>query len=249
MLVPHEPWPAGEAEALAQQAALRARVELPGPPLRARTAAGLDVSYDGETGRAVAAAVVLDVATLEVVEAATAAGAVTFPYVPGLLAFRELPVLVEALERLTVTPDVLVCDGYGIAHPRRFGLACHVGVLTGLPSFGVAKTAFVLAESDPSADGRSGGPRARAADAGQATPGPRRGDWTPLTDGADTLGRVLRTQAGVKPVFVSVGHRIDLDTATALTLALAPRYRLPETTRHADHLSRRLLGGLDAAHR
>lgn len=239
MLVPHDPWPAGEAEALAQQEALRARVELPGPPVTARTAAGLDVSYeyDGDTGRAVAAVVVLDVATLEVVETAVAAGPVTFPYVPGLLAFRELPVLTEALERLTVTPDVLVCDGYGLAHPRRFGLACHVGVLTGLPTFGVAKTAFVVRES-PGAD--------RAA---HQQPGPRRGDWAPLADGAETLGRVLRTQPGVKPVFVSVGHRIDLATATGLTLTLAPRYRLPETTRLADQLSRRLLGGLDAADR
>lgn len=133
---------------------------------------------------------------------------------------------------------MLVCDGYGVAHPRRFGLACHVGVLTGLPAFGVAKTAFVVRESP-----------APGGDSHHQEPGPRRGDWAPLTDGTETLGRVLRTQPGVKPVFVSVGHRIDLDTATALTLALAPRYRLPETTRHADQLSRRLLGGLDAAHR
>ncbi|GAA1643377.1 endonuclease V [Catellatospora bangladeshensis] len=246
MLVPHDPWPAGEAEALAQQEALRARVEPTGPPLSARTAAGLDVSYedDGDTGRAVAAVVVLDVATLEVVETAVASGPVTFPYVPGLLAFRELPVLTEALERLTVTPDVLVCDGYGVAHPRRFGLACHVGVLTGLPTFGVAKTAFVVRE--PSAPGPAAEQTAGGA---HQEPGPRRGDWAPLTDGTETLGRVLRTQPGVKPVFVSVGHRVDLDTATALTLALAPRYRLPETTRQADQLSRRLLGGLDAAHR
>ncbi|MEU8081058.1 endonuclease V [Catellatospora citrea] len=226
MRVPHDPWPADQAEALRQQLALRERVEPGGPLPAVRTAAGLDVSYDGETGRAVAAAVVLDLATLTVVEAATATGEVTFPYVPGLLAFRELPVLVDALERLTVTPDVLVCDGYGVAHPRRFGLACHVGVLTGLPTFGVAKTPFTSAHAEP---------------------GPVRGDWSPLTEGDEVLGRVLRTQPRVKPVFVSVGHRVDLATATALTLALAPRFRLPETTRHADQLSRRLLGGLHAA--
>lgn len=228
MRVEHDPWPADPAEALRLQLALRERVELPGPPLAASTAAGLDVSYDGETGRVVAAAVVLEVATLTVVEAVTATGEATFPYVPGLLAFRELPPLVEALEKLTVIPDVLVCDGYGVAHPRRFGLACHVGVLTGLPTFGVAKTPFTAAHDEP---------------------GPGRGDWAPLTDGGEVLGRVLRTQPKVKPVFVSVGHRVDLDTATALTLALSPRYRLPETTRHADHLSRRTLGGLHAAHR
>ncbi|MFC7247333.1 endonuclease V [Catellatospora aurea] len=199
---------------------MRERVEPAAPLPLVRTAAGLDVSYDGETGRAVAAVVVLDLATLTVVEAVTAAGEVSFPYVPGLLAFRELPVLVDALERLTVTPDVLVCDGYGMAHPRRFGLACHVGVLTGLPAFGVAKTPFTSAHAEP---------------------GPGRGDWSPLTEDGEVLGRVLRTQPKVKPVFVSVGHRVDLDTATALTLALSPRFRLPETTRHADQLSRRLL--------
>jgi deoxyribonuclease V len=224
--VPHEPWPADEAEALRQQLALRERVEPAGPLPTVRTAAGLDVSYDEETGRAVAAVVVLDLATLTVVEAATATGEVSFPYVPGLLAFRELPTLADALERLAVTPDVLVCDGYGVAHPRRFGLACHVGVLTGLPAFGVAKTPFTAAH---------------------AQPGPGRGDWSPLTEDGEVLGRVLRTQPKVKPVFVSVGHRVDLDTATALTLALSPRFRLPETTRHADQLSRRLLGGLPAA--
>ncbi|MFD0597909.1 endonuclease V [Catellatospora coxensis] len=211
-----------------------------------RTAAGLDVSYDGETGRAVAAVVVLDVATLAVVEAVTAAGAVSFPYVPGLLAFRELPTLVDALERLTVTPDVLVCDGYGVAHPRRFGLACHVGVLTGLPAFGVAKTPFMGAGGESSASRRSGGAQGVATGEAHAEPGPGRGDWSPLTEDGAVLGRVLRTQPKVKPVFVSVGHRMDLDTATALTLALSPRFRLPETTRHADQLSRRLLGGLPA---
>jgi deoxyribonuclease V len=117
-------------------------------------------------------------------------------------------------------------------------------VLTGLPTFGVAKTAFVVRESPAPGAGAE-----QATGGAHQEPGPRRGDWAPLTDGTETLGRVLRTQPGVKPVFVSVGHRVDLDTATALTLALAPRYRLPETTRQADQLSRRLLGGLDAAHR
>jgi deoxyribonuclease V len=213
-------WPRTPAEAEAVQDALRPRLDLRGPgPRSPATVAGLDVSYagDGDGAPLAAAAVVLETATLEVVASSVATGTAAFPYVPGLFAFRELPALLAALRGLPATPDVLVCDGYGLAHPRRFGLACHVGVLTGLPAFGVAKTAFV-GDWEP--------------------PGERRGDSGPLLlDGAE-VGRVLRTRDGVKPVFVSVGHRMDLDTACALTLALTPQYRLPETTRRADRLSR-----------
>jgi deoxyribonuclease V len=143
-------------------------------------------------------------------------GVTDFPYVPGLFAFRELPALLTALERLTVSPDLLICDGQGVAHPRRFGLASHLGVVTGLPSIGVAKTP--MGHYDP--------------------PGPERGDWTALRDGNDVVGRALRTQREVKPLFVSIGHRTDLDTACAQVLRLAPKYRQPETTRRADRLCR-----------
>ncbi|GAA1544661.1 endonuclease V [Actinomadura kijaniata] len=217
----HE-WPATVAEAEAIQDRLRPSLDLEEPgPQALRTVAGLDVSYAGDGGgtgaRLAAAVVVLDARTLEVVEESVVTGTAAFPYVPGLFAFRELPTLVAALRRLTVTPDLLVCDGYGVAHPRRFGLACHLGVLTGLPTIGVAKTGFVGSHE---------------------TPGARRGDAGPLVDGGEVVGRVLRTRDGVKPVFVSVGHRIDLDTACRHVLALAPDYRLPETTRRADRLSR-----------
>ncbi len=212
-----------EAERL--QETLRRQVDLatglPHPP---KTIAGLDVSYEVGTQRVAAAAVLLDAVTLEIIESAVIFGEVTFPYVPGLLAFREVPFLLAALEKLAGSPDVLVCDGYGIAHPRRFGLACHLGVRTGLPAFGVAKTAFL---------------------ARFAAPGSARGEWSPLTDGADTVGRAVRTQTGVKPVFVSVGHRIDIDQATDLTLSMS-RYRIPEATRMADHLSREALRGASA---
>lgn len=217
----HE-WPASVAEAEAIQDRLRPLLDLDGPgPQTLRTVAGLDVSYAGDGGgtgtRLAAAVVVLDAATLDVVEESVVTGTAAFPYVPGLFAFRELPTLVAALRGLTVTPDLLVCDGYGVAHPRRFGLACHVGVLTGLPTIGVAKTGFVGSHEPP---------------------GDRRGDASPLVDGGETVGRVLRTRDGVKPVFVSAGHRVDLDTACRHTLALTPDYRLPETTRRADRLSR-----------
>ncbi|AZQ74269.1 endonuclease V [Streptomyces luteoverticillatus] len=216
-------WPTTEAEATAVQDELRGRVILdePGPqPGAPLIAVGVDVAYDDERDVVVAAAVALDGTTLEVVEEATAVGRVAFPYVPGLLAFREIPTVLAVLDRLTATPGLVVCDGYGLAHPRRFGLASHLGVLTGLPTIGVAKNPFTFTYD---------------------APGPARGDTSPLLDGAEEVGRALRTQKGVKPVFVSVGHRVNLDHACAWSLALSPRYRLPETTRAADSLCRRAL--------
>jgi deoxyribonuclease V len=213
------PWPDTVGEAEAVQARLRPLLDLTSPgPQTVRTVAGLDVAYTEE--RLAAAAVILDAETLEVIEEATVVDRPGFPYVPGLFAFRELPALVDALRKLRITPDLLVCDGHGLAHPKRFGLACHLGVLTGLPSIGVGKTRLVGTYDEP--DGA-------------------RGAWSPISDDGEIVGRALRTQTGVRPVFVSVGHRADLDTACAVTLRLAPHYRLPETTRQADHLSRETL--------
>ncbi|WP_285545372.1 endonuclease V [Streptomyces lavendulae] len=215
--------PADEAEARAIQDELRGLVVLDevGPPPGQGLIAGVDVAYDDERDLVAAAAVVLDAATLEVVAESTAAGSVSFPYVPGLLAFRELPTVLAALEALPATPDLVVCDGYGLAHPRGFGLACHLGVVTGLPSMGVAKNPFTFTCEEP---------------------GPARGEASPLLapDGA-VVGRALRTQRGIKPVYVSVGHRVSLDNACAHALALSPRFRIPETTRRADSLCRRAL--------
>ncbi|MGW6566570.1 endonuclease V [Streptomyces sp. NPDC054975] len=218
-----EGWPTDEATARAVQEELRGRLVLdePGPAPGTGHVTGLDVAYDDERDLVVAAAVVLDARTLDVVEEATAVGRVSFPYVPGLLAFREIPTVLAALAGLAADPGLLVCDGYGLAHPRRFGLASHLGVLTGRPSIGVAKNPFTFDHDRP---------------------GPDRGDFSPLlASGTEEVGRALRTQAGVKPVFVSVGHRVSLDNACAHTLLLAPRYRIPETTRHADSLCRRAL--------
>ncbi|MTE19056.1 endonuclease V [Streptomyces sp. TRM43335] len=228
-------WPATEAEAIAEQERIRRAADLtsPGPaPGEVRRIAGVDVSYDEESGLTVAAAVVLDAGTLEVVEEAVHTGRGGFPYVPGLLAFRELPGVLAALERLSDPPELVVCDGYGYAHPRRAGLAVHLGVLTGLPCFGVAKSPFVFSHTEP---------------------GPARGDSSPLLDERrdppEVVGRALRTRSGVKPVFVSAGHGIGLEHACAHTLRLAPRYRLPETTRGADGLGRRVLGGITGGRR
>jgi deoxyribonuclease V len=202
-------------EAVAEQERLRPLVvDRVDPGFAPRFVAGLDVSY-ADDDRVAGAVVVLDAVSLETVDSAVVLGRAEFPYLPGLFAFRELPPLLLALEELTVLPDLLVCDGQGLAHPRRFGLACHLGVVTGLPSVGVAKTPM-----------------------GAFTqPGPARGDATDLVDDGDVVGRALRTREGVKPVFVSVGHRIDLDRACAEVLRLCV-VRLPETTRRADALGR-----------
>ncbi|GHB36754.1 endonuclease V [Streptomyces umbrinus] len=215
-------WPATEDQARAVQDELRGRVVLdePGPPPGTGRVTGVDVAYDDERDVVVAAAVVLDASALDVVAESTAVGQVPFPYVPGLLAFREIPAVLAALEALPCAPGLVVCDGYGLAHPRRFGLASHLGVITGLPTIGVAKNPFTFTYEEPGAP---------------------RGSASPLLAGEEEVGRALRTQAGVKPVFVSVGHRVTLDTACAHTLHLAPRFRQPETTRHADALCRRAL--------
>jgi deoxyribonuclease V len=191
-------------------------VRTPPPGFAPRTAAGLDVAYATGSDLVAAAVVTVSLETGAVVESATAVGEAEFPYVPGLFAFRELPTLLAAFAGLTERPDLLLADGHGIAHPRRFGLACHLGLTTGLPTIGVAKTP--LGPVDP--------------------PGRTRGDTSPLVESGEVVGAALRTQPGVKPVYVSVGHLVDLPTACAHVLALAPRYRLPETTRQADRLSR-----------
>lgn len=216
-------WPRTEAEAFAVQDRLRDRVVVdePGPEPGRGLVTGVDVAYDDERDLVAAAAVVLDAATLAVVAEATAVARVSFPYVPGLLAFREIPAVRAALDRLPTGPGLVVCDGYGLAHPRRFGLASHLGVLTGLATIGVAKNPFTFTYEPP---------------------GPERGDLTPLLaqDGR-RVGSALRTRTGVKPVYVSVGHRTTLDVACAHTLALTPHFRLPETTRRADALCRKAL--------
>jgi deoxyribonuclease V len=215
-LHPLGPSPTTLDEAAAQQEKLSSLVEATGPgPSDPRTVAGIDVAHREGTDDVVAAVVVLDATTLRPVETRTARGRAGHPYEPGFLALRELPAVTAALEALDTVPDLIVCDGAGVAHPRRFGLACHVGLLTDLPTIGVAKTPPVPFEM----------------------PKPARGSWTPQLDGDDEVGRALRTQHGVRPVFVSVGHRIGLDAACDHVLRLA-RHRLPETTRRADRLAR-----------
>lgn len=202
-------------EAHAEQRRLAPQVELTDRLGPIRHVAGADAIYrDGVTQASVA---VLTFPSLELVDEATVQMPTSFPYVPGLLSFREAPALLNALGQLNEKPDVVLCDSQGWAHPRRFGLACHVGVEADIPTIGVAKNRLC----------------------GEYTqPGSARGSWSPLLDEGDTIGAVLRTRDDVKPLFVSIGHRVSLPTAIAIVLGCAPQYRLPETTRQADRLSR-----------
>ncbi|MGB5900994.1 MAG: deoxyribonuclease V [Geitlerinemataceae cyanobacterium] len=179
--------------------------------------AGIDVGYEENNTVSRSAVAVLSFPDLQLQETAIAARPTPFPYIPGLLSFREVPAILDALEKLRTTPNILLCDGQGYAHPRRFGLACHLGVLTNLPSIGVAKSRYIGEH--------------------QELPPPR-GSWQPLIHDNETIGAVLRTQNNIKPVYVSVGHRIGLLTAIEYVLRCTPKYRLPETTRQADRLSR-----------
>ena len=176
--------------------------------------AGVDVSF--RKGQAQAAVVVLSLSSLEPVDRAWAKLPITFPYVPGYLTFREGPAVLAAFERLTLWPDLVVFDGQGIAHPRRMGLAAHLGLFLDLPSIGCAKSRL-CGTHDP--------------------PGPERGDWAPLYDGDEVIGVVLRSRPGTKPLYVSPGHRMDLPTAVHYVMACCSRYRLPETTRWAHRLA------------
>ena len=209
------PWAPTVAEAREVQLALRERLVPGAPPgFDPRLVAGADVSADRFSRVGFAGVVTLDLATLQTVEAASAMVDLRFPYVPGYLSFRELPALAAAWERLRHRPDVVVFDAHGYAHPRRFGLACHGGVLLDLPSVGCAKTRFV----------------------GEHGPlGEARGSAAEIVDQGEVIGVALRTRDRCAPVYVSVGHRMDLETAVALVLRLT-RFRQPETTRRAHQL-------------
>ena len=177
-----------------------------------RTIAGVDVSFDRRSPTLFAGVVVLDAKSHEVVAESLVEAPAAFPYVPGFLSFREIPPLLRAFEGLEMRPDLIVCDGHGRAHPRRFGLACHLGVLLDLPTIGCAKSRLCGTHREP---------------------GPRRGAHVQLRDGPDVIGEVVRTRSGVKPLYVSIGHRVSLATARRLVLRLARRTRQPETTRAA----------------
>jgi deoxyribonuclease V len=181
-----------------------------------KSVAGIDLGYDVEKNISRAVIAVLGFPHLDLIETQEATMATPFPYIPGLLSFREIPVLIEAVEKLTNIPDLILYNGVGIAHPRRFGIASHAGVVTGIPSIGVAKSLLVglvlkLAEE--------------------------RGSMAPIIDRNEQIGTALRTRTGAQPVYVSVGHRISLPTAVEYVMRCTTHYRLPETTRIADRVA------------
>jgi len=202
------------AEAIELQRVLASRGVRRGRP-RLRRVVGTDCAFSDGGLLCHAAAVVWSIADRSVVESVTATAPCTIPYIPGLLSFRELPAVLAALERVTSAYDAILCDGQGIAHPRRFGLACHLGVTIDRPTVGCAKSRLTGTYE---------------------APGLERGASTPLVDRGETVGAVLRTRRSVAPVFVSVGHRIDLEHAIALVLACDEGFRIPAPTRRADRL-------------
>lgn len=209
-------WDLTPREAVALQAELAARVVRVDAVREVRRVAGVDVGFEDDGKVTRAAVAVLDFPGLALAERVVARAPTRFPYIPGLLSFREAPAVLAAFARLRTPPGLILYDGQGIAHPRRFGIASHVGLLLDTPTIGVAKTRLV------------GEHRALPA---------RKGAWVPLVDRGETIGAVLRTRAGVAPLFVSIGHRVSLEAAVRWVMACTTRYRLPETTRWAHHLA------------
>ncbi len=213
---PAHRWDVTPAEAVAIQNRLRECVITTDELGAIRTVAGVDVGFEAGNTVTRAAIAVLNYHDLSLIEGCIARVPTTFPYVPGLLSFRELPAVLKALAALSAPPDLVVCDGQGYAHPRRLGIACHLGVYTGLATIGVAKKRLV-GQHDEVPD--------------------ERGAWRTLVDRDEAIGAVLRTRAGVKPVYVSVGHRLSLARALECVMHLLTRYRLPEPTRWAHRLA------------
>ena len=209
-------WPRTIRAARALQERWRAKVITADRLGKLRYVAGVDVGFGRDGAVTRAAVAVLSFPELKPVEHAIVHKRTRFPYVPGYLSFREIPAVFAALKQLKLKPDLLLCDGQGLAHPRRFGLACHLGVLTGIPSIGVAKSRLI---------GEHGAmPR-------------KKGNWVPLKDDGEIIGAVLCTRSGMKPLYVSIGHRVSLETAIEYVLRCTTKYRLPETTRAAHRLA------------
>jgi deoxyribonuclease V len=208
-------WNVTPKQAIALQQKLAGRIVRRATRRRFRYVAGADVALTPDGTRCVAGVVVWDAIAQQVIEEVTATRPLTFPYVPGLLSFREAPTVLAAIRKLKTPPDAFLFDGQGFAHPRRMGLACHVGLFIDRPSVGCAKSRLT---------------------GEHATPAAAKGFTVPLYDGTERIGTVVRTRDNVKPVYVSVGHLIDLEQAVKLVLACATRYRLPEPTRLADQL-------------
>lgn len=217
MRIPRAPhaWQLTPQAAVLVQRQLASRVIHVPPQKPLRFVAGLDAAFTVDGTQCIAGVVLWDREDQTVIEQYTAFRKLTFPYVPGLLSFREAPALLAALRKLQKTPDALMCDGQGIAYPRRFGIASHLGIICGLPAIGCAKSRLTGEHKQP---------------------GLARGSRASLMDKGEQIGEVLRTRTGVRPLYIGIGHRIDLTTAQEVVLDCSLRYRLPEPTRLADRL-------------
>lgn len=224
-MTPLHDWNLAPKEARILQQTLAARVDTSFQPIAPRTIGAIDVSSEWHGSELTAGVVVCDAKTLAPIDRAWAYGRVSFPYVPGLLSFRELPLVLEAYERLTIKPDLVLCDGQGIAHPRRLGIASHLGLWLDAPTIGCAKTRLIGEYSEP---------------------GPNRGDWTPLVDHGETIGAAVRTRSKCKPVYVSIGHKINLQSSIDITMACTARYRLPIPARSVHEYVNRVRRSLQA---
>src|SRR3990172_4894075 len=223
-VVPHR-WDLTPPAAARLQLEMRGRLKKEKDFGAIRTVAGADIALSarGREAMGYAGVIVYSFPDLKELERQSAQRPLTFPYVPGLLVFREGPVLLDALARLRTEPDLILFDAHGYSHPRRFGLACHLSVVLDRPGIGVAKSLLVGRYQEP----------------------PNRvGAWTPLVDGDETIGAVVRTRVGVQPIFVSIGHRVDLQSAIELALACTDGYRIPKPTREADHFVGQLKRGV-----
>jgi deoxyribonuclease V len=215
-VTPLHHWPTSIEEARLIQDTFRHQVITSNRLRKVRYVAGIDIGFEKQGAVTRAAIAVLTFPALELAEQQVVRDKTRFPYVPGFLSFREVPAALKAFAKLAITPDLLLCDGQGLAHPRRFGLACHLGLWTGLPSIGVAKSRLIGTHGELAAE---------------------KGSWQPLMDNNEVIGAVVRTRANVKPVYVSIGYKIDLPTAIDYTLRCTTKYRLPETTRSAHRLA------------
>jgi len=205
-------WRLSPARAIALQKELAGRVIKKGLQNQVRFIAGTDIHVNRAAAFARAAVIVLRYPGLELVDMATVEGCPDFPYIPGLLSFREIPLLLAAFRKLATVPDLVMVDGQGLAHPRRFGIASHLGLILGIPTIGCAKSRLVGEHAEP---------------------GQNSGDYALLRDDGEVIGAALRTRAGVKPVYVSTGHRISLNMSVKWVMRCLGGYRLPEPTRLA----------------
>lgn len=211
------PWNLTPKEAISLQKRLKDKVKTDLTLKNPRLIAGVDVAYVREREQSVATVVVLSRAELETVESAVARTKTPFPYIPGLLSFREIPAILKALEQLSSLPDLILVDGHGQAHPRRFGIAAHLGLWLKHPTVGIGKSRLCGEFREP---------------------GKKKGARSDLIHKGEIIGKVLRTRTGVQPVFVSVGYGLPLEECVDWTLATTSRFRLPEPIRRADKLSR-----------